>query len=56
MALLAPPEWTEWMGETRQTSFYSAWDGYYLAECPHGDWTVWDAFQLIPLCSCDEAA
>ena len=22
-------------------------DGYYLAECPHGRWSVWDAKAIV---------
>lgn len=46
-----------WVGlpeETKHTRFFSQWDAYYLAECPHGRWSVWDAVRIEPLCDCPE--
>lgn len=45
-----------WFEEAKHTSFWSSWDGYYLAACPHGAWSVWDAFALVPLCYCDDGS
>lgn len=43
-----------WFEEAKHTSFWSSWDGYYLAECPHGAWAVWDAYMFVPMCDCPE--